>query len=268
MSDVLARICNDKKDHVARCKAEVSLSSLEEKAKVQAEPRGFYDILRKQKNLGLYGLIAEIKKASPSRGLIREDFNPSALAQSYQKAGANCLSVLTDQPYFQGRDQHLVAAREAVDLPVLRKDFMLDPYQIVESRALGADAVLIIMAALTNAQAGELEDLAFEWGMSALIEVHNAEEMERALTNLRSPLIGINNRDLKTLKVDLTTTEELAPMVDDKRLLVTESGLGSRDDLARMRKLGATTFLIGESLMRQADVEAATRKILSQETLF
>ena len=257
MSDVLAKICDDKRAHVARCKAEVSLDALERRARDRNPARGFAAALEAAAARSGYGLICEIKKASPSKGLIRKDFDPPTLARAYAAGGATCLSVLTDEPYFQGRDDHLRAARSAVTLPALRKDFMLDPYQIVESRALGADCVLLILAALSDDQAAELEATANGLGMDVLLEVHDGAELDRAL-RLQSPLLGINNRDLKTLAVDLAATETLAARVPDGRLPISESGLYSREDLARMRAVGARAFLIGESLMRRDDVTAAT----------
>ena len=261
MSDILTQICKDKLEHIKACQLNKSLIELEEQAKAASAPRGFARALETKVKSGEYGLIAEIKKASPSKGLIRKNFNPRTLARSYKAGGAACLSVLTDKRYFQGSDEYLQEAREIVDLPVLRKDFMLDPYQIVESRALGADCVLLIMAALEDSQAQELEAQAIELGMDVLIEVHSEQELERALA-LKSQLLGINNRNLKTLVVDITTTEVLASLVPEGRKLIAESGLKNPKDLARMAKARASCFLIGESLMKQDDVETATKNLL------
>ena len=261
MSDVLERICADKAAHVAARKRATPLGALEARAAALGPARGFHSALDTAAADG-FALICEIKKASPSKGLIRKDFDAPALARAYRAGGATCLSVLTDEPYFQGRDDDLTVARAAADLPVLRKDFMLDPYQIVESRALGADCVLLIMAALGDAQAAELAAVARSLGMDVLVEVHDGAQLDRAL-GLDCRLIGINNRNLKTLEVDLATTEELAPRVPRDRLPVAESGLHERADLERMTAAGARAFLIGESLMRQADVAAATAALLS-----
>ena len=263
MSDTLARICADKRQHVARCQAQRSLAVMEAAAERATPPRGFTQRLAQAMDEGRYGLIAEIKKASPSKGLIRADFDPAALARAYSEGGAACLSVLTDEPYFQGRDDYLLAARGAVELPVLRKDFMLEPYQIFESRALGADAILLIMAALNDGEAAALHEIATGLGMDALVEVHDEAELERA-QSLSARLIGINNRNLKTLVVDLNTAERLAPLVGRGRLVVAESGLSNPADLARMARIGVSTFLIGESLMREADVAAATMRLLAR----
>ena len=264
MSDTLARICADKRRHVARAEAARSLATMEAAAERASPPRGFAARLAQAQDEGRYGLIAEIKKASPSKGLIRADFDPASLARAFDEGGATCLSVLTDEPYFQGRDEYLVAARAAVDLPVLRKDFMLLPYQIFESRALGADAVLLIMAALTDDEAATLHEIATALGMDALVEVHDEAELKRAMKLPGARLIGINNRNLKTLAVDLKTAEHLAPMAKGDRLVVAESGLSVPADLARMARIGVSTFLIGESLMCDADVAAATRRLLAR----
>jgi len=264
MSDTLAKIVADKKRHVAGRMSMRPLRMVEALARNTDSPRGFAKALKATIAAGGYGLIAEIKKASPSKGLIREDFDPPSLARAYERGGATCLSVLTDEPYFQGKDEFLLQARAASKLPALRKDFMIDTYQIVEARALGADCVLLIMACLDDALAAELAKTARKWGMDILVEVHDAAELDRAL-KVDADLIGVNNRNLKTLNVDLATTEQLAPMVPKDRVLVAESGLGTPADLARMSKVGASAFLIGESFMRQPDVEAAVRALMLRE---
>ena len=260
MSDVLAEICAVKRAHVARRKAELPLARLEACLPTEA-PRGFARSLAAAAAAGRHALIAEIKKASPSKGLIRADFDPPRLALAYREGGATCLSVLTDTPYFQGRDEYLAAARTASGLPALRKDFMLDPWQVVESRALGADCILLIMACLGDAQAAELAAAAAELRMDVLVEVHDEAELDRALA-LPGTLLGVNNRNLKTLAVDLATFERLAPRAPADRLLVAESGLHGPADLVRMARAGARAFLVGESLMREADVTKATRRLL------
>ena len=246
---------------VAARKAARPLAEVEAAAREAGPVRPFAGALRCAVEAGRYGLIAEIKKASPSKGLIRADFDPPALAAAYEAGGATCLSVLTDGPSFQGDDSYLGAARNAVPLPALRKDFLYDPWQVVESRALGADCILIIMASVGDAQAAELECAAAQWGMDALIEVHTAAELERAAM-LKSELIGINNRDLNTFRTDLATTETLARQVPAGRMIVSESGLAGRDDLARIARHGVRCFLIGETLMREDDVAAETRALL------
>lgn len=258
---ILDKIKAYKLEHVAACKAAVPISEIEARAHAAPPTRGFAARLAEANREG-YGLIAEIKKASPSKGLIREDFNPPELAKAYAAGGATCLSVLTDGPSFQGDDSYLTAARSAVDLPALRKDFMYDTYQVAEARALHADCILIILASVSDAQAQELEDAATAWGMDVLLEVHDQAELERA-TALKSPLMGINNRNLKTFETTLDTTRKLSKLVPHDRMIVCESGLSGPDELADMARYGARTFLIGESLMRQDDVAAATRTLLA-----
>ena len=260
MTDKLTEICDTKRSEVAARKNLASLSELDSRAATQSAPRGFEAALRAKAATG-FALIAEIKQASPSKGLIRADFDPAAHAAAYQQGGATCLSVLTDAPYFQGHEDYLIAARAACHLPVLRKDFMVDPWQVAEARSIGADAILIIVAALDDAQMAEIEAAARERGMDVLVEVHSEAEMDRA-ARLQSRLIGVNNRDLKRFVTDLATTERLAPLAPEGTLLVSESGINSHADLQRLSRSGIRTFLVGESLMRQDNIADATRALL------
>jgi indole-3-glycerol phosphate synthase len=261
MTNKLIEICETKRGEVAARKAETSLAELESRASAQTPPRGFRRALDAKVAAGGYGLIAEVKKASPSKGLIRADFDPPAHARAYEAGGAACLSVLTDAPYFQGHEDYLIAARAAVSIPVIRKDFMIDPWQVLESRAIGADAILIIVAALSDQQMQEIEAVALGLGMDALIEVHDASELERALT-LKSRLIGVNNRDLRDFTVDFARTYELVGSAPEGCTFVAESGLTSRADLDAMAAHDVHGFLVGEALMRHDDVEAATRALI------
>lgn len=263
MADILQKIAAYKRDEIAAGKRDRPLSVLAQDAKAASEPRGFLRAIERRLAAGDYALIAEIKKASPSKGLIRPDFDPATLAAAYQSGGATCLSVLTDAPSFQGSPEALIAARGATALPVLRKDFMVDPYQVEEARAMGADCILIIMACTPDTLAQELFTAARQKDMSVLVEVHNEAELERALT-LDAWLIGINNRDLNSFETHLETTERLAQLIPPGRLIVSESGIFTPADIARLTRAGATAFLVGESLMRQGDIEAATHNLLAR----
>jgi len=257
----LDEICVTKREEVAARRKAIPVADLHALALGQTPPRGFRKALDAKVEAGGYGLIAEVKKASPSKGLIRADFDPPAHARAYEAGGAACLSVLTDAPYFQGHEDYLIAARAAVRLPVIRKDFMVDPWQVLESRAIGADAILIIVAALSDSQMQEIEEAALGLGMDALVEVHDEAELERALA-LKSRLIGVNNRNLKDFTVDFARTYELVGRAPAGCTFVAESGLGSKADLDAMADHGVRCFLVGESLMRQQDVEAATRALI------
>ena len=264
MPDILAEICDKKRKHIAACKLHTPESLLQEELKTVAPTRGFHNALKQTVANGRAGLIAEIKKASPSKGLIRPDFHPDAIAKEYEAGGATCLSVLTDEPYFQGSSEFLMQARSACGLPVLRKDFMLDTYQVTEARRIGADCILLIMAALEDAQAQELEQAAHELDMDVLIEVHDEVETERALKHLKSKLLGVNNRNLKTLEIDLNNSIHLKSLIPNDYTVVCESGIHNPVDIELMKSHDIHCFLVGESLMLQRNITEATKTLLGE----
>lgn len=263
MSNKLFEICDAKRELVAQKKKQMPEPMVMTRAKQVPAPRGFEKALRARAEKGQFGLIAELKKASPSKGVIREDFDVAALAQAYEAGGATCLSVLTDEPYFQGKDEYLALARNACKLPVLRKDFIVDPYQVYESRMLGADCILLIMAVLSDRQAEEMEAVALSLRMDVLVEVHDADELNRALRIFRSQLFGVNNRNLRTMDIDLGTAESVGKRIPERIFKVCESGISTHADLLRMKESGYLSFLVGESLMAQPDVKGATEKLLN-----
>lgn len=264
MGNVLEKICADKREHIKKQKRDVSESELLDKIKGIGAKRPFFNVLSDAVNKQQNALIAEIKKASPSKGIIRADFNPGSIAKQYEAGGATCISVLTDIPYFQGNDDYIIQAKNACNLPILRKDFMLDPYQVIEAKAIGADCILLIMAALSKSQAQELEAAATELDLDVLTEVHNEQEIEQAM-QLKGQLIGINNRDLKTLKVDLATSERLCKVIPKSHKVVCESGVFGYNDVKRMNESNIYAFLVGESLMKQHDITASTKALLHSE---